>query len=72
MALRSSCHVLSTYYVAMDCNARLFAMLDDLAGANWRWYYSSYLLDALWGGMGLLLGEDKMELPLKSGSFKEI
>lgn len=29
-------------------------------------------LDALWGGMGLLFGEDKMELPLKSGSFKEI
>lgn len=47
-------------------------MLDDLAGANWRWCYSSYHLYALWGGMVLLFGEDKMELPLKSGSFKEI
>ena len=57
---------------AMDCNARWIAMLDDLAGANWRWCYSSYHLYALWDGMGLIFGEDKMELPLKSGSFKEI
>lgn len=57
---------------SMICNARWTAMRDDLAGANWRWYYSSYLLDALCGGMVLLFGEDKMELPLKSGSFKEI